>query len=299
MSWRHTRLLLALCAGLDLAGLLGLIVLNALIKSSSLDHQFAWLLFIACAYCALGWLFGSYTVLRWSRLPLKAAIQRVLITGMVTLLVVAMARLLINPPETIWVLHRSTQITLLMPLMVWSLGLRWVLRRGLLLPPAPRCLLVGQPEETKPVLEAFRRTPVRYRIRTMALEQAVQEPPPLLLAVAPSQLRTPDQLRLLDTLMARDPRDFSLTAPLTLLERVLERLPPALLPEPWLTYDDLPWNQMFSVPRQLKRVADVLIALLLLALLSPLIGCAALLIWLDDHGPVFYSQERSGHLGHP
>jgi len=84
-----------------------------------------------------------------------------------------------------------------------------------------------------------------------------------------------------------------------LLERVLERLPPALLPEPWLTYDDLPWNQMFSVPRQLKRVADVLIALLLLALLSPLIGCAALLIWLDDHGPVFYSQERSGHLGHP
>lgn len=299
LSWRHTRLLLALCAGLDLAGLLGLIVLNALIKSSSLDHQFGWLLFIACAYLALGWLFGSYTVLRWSRLPMKAAIQRVLITGMVTLLVVAMARLLINPPETIWVLHRSTQITLLMPLMVWSLGLRWVLRRGLFLPPAPRCLLVGQPEETKPVLEAFRRTPVRYRIRTMALEKAVQEPPPLLLVVAPSQLRTPDQLRLLDTLMARDPRDFSLTAPLTLLERVLERLPPALLPEPWLTYDDLPWNQMFSVPRQLKRVADVLIALLLLALLSPLIGCAALLIWLDDHGPVFYSQERSGHLGHP
>ena len=77
----------------------------------------------------------------------------------------------------------------------------------------------------------------------------------------------------------------------------LERLPPALVPDPWIDYQDLPWNRMFSLERQLKRVADLLVSSVLLVLTAPILLLAMLLIWLDDRGPLFYFQQRSGWLG--
>ena len=299
MSWRNPRRILLVCAGLDLAGLLGLLALISLFKPLPVLPQLGWLAFTALAYLGLGWLFGSYTVLRWRRLPLAAVLQRVLITGVVTLVVVALARLLLNPPDAVWLVHRSTQAAWLLPLMLWSLLMRGLLRRGVLLPPEAQVALVGPPAELAPVLAAWRRTPtpVRQPLRCLSLEQAFELAPPVVLALAPSLEQNLQQRRLLEQLEERDPRDTSLTTPLHLLERQLERLPPALVPEPWLNYQELPWNRVFSLERQLKRVADLLVAAGLLTLTSPLLLVAALLIWLEDRGPVFYVQQRSGWLG--
>ena len=299
MSWRNPRRILLVCAGLDLAGLLGLLALISLFKPLPVLPQLGWLAFTALAYLGLGWLFGSYTVLRWRRLPLAAVLQRVLITGVVTLVVVALARLLLNPPDAVWLVHRSTQAAWLLPLMLWSLLMRGLLRRGVLLPPEAQVALVGPPAELAPVLAAWRRTPtpVRQPLRCLSLEQAFELAPPVALALAPSLEQNLQQRRLLEQLEERDPRDTSLTTPLNLLERQLERLPPALVPEPWLNYQELPWNRVFSLERQLKRVADLLVAAGLLTLTSPLLLVAALLIWLEDRGPVFYVQQRSGWLG--
>ena len=297
MSWRNPRRILLVCAGLDLAGLVGLLALISLFKPLPVFPQLGWLVFTALAYLGLGWLFGSYTVLRWRRLPLNAVLQRVLITGVVTLVVVALARLLLNPAETVWLVHRSTQIAWLLPLMLWSLLMRGLLRRGVLFPPEAQVALVGPPAELELVLAAWRRTPLRQPLRCLSLEQAMDLSPPVVLALAPSLEQNPQQRRLLEQLEERDPRDTSLTTPLNLLERQLERLPPALLPEPWLNYQELPWNRVFSLERQLKRVADLLVAAGLLTLTSPLLLVAALLIWLEDRGPVFYVQQRSGWLG--
>ena len=299
MSWRNPRRILLVCAGLDLAGLLGLLALISLFKPLPVLPQLGWLAFTALAYLGLGWLFGSYTVLRWRRLPLAAVLQRVLITGVVTLVVVALARLLLNPPDAVWLVHRSTQAAWLLPLMLWSLLMRGLLRRGVLLPPEAQVALVGPPAELAPVLAAWRRTPtpLRQPLRCLSLEQAFELAPPVVLALAPSLEQNLQQRRLLEQLEERDPRDTSLTTPLNLLERQLERLPPALVPEPWLNYQELPWNRVFSLERQLKRVADLLVAAGLLTLTSPLLLVAALLIWLEDRGPVFYVQQRSGWLG--
>ena len=299
MSWRNPRRILLVCAGLDLAGLLGLLALISLFKSLSVFPQLGWLVFTALAYLGLGWLFGSYTVLRWRRLPLDVVVQRVLITGVVTLVVVALARLLLNPTETVWLVHRSTQISWLLPLMLWSLLMRGLLRRGLLLPSEAQVALVGPQTELEPVLSAWRRTPARQPLRCLTLAEALDLPPPVVLALAPSLEQNLQHRSLLEQLEQRDPRDTSLTTPLNLLERQLERLPPALLPEPWLNYQELPWNRVFSLERQLKRVADLLVAAGLLTLASPLLLVAALLIWLEDRGPVFYVQLRSGWLGRP
>ena len=62
----------------------------------SLQGQGPWLVFVFLLYPLLGWLFGSYTVLRWRRLTLLVLLQRLLITAVVTLMVVAIARWLIN-----------------------------------------------------------------------------------------------------------------------------------------------------------------------------------------------------------
>ena len=70
--------------------------------ADSLQVQGPWFLFVLLLYPLLGWLFGSYTVLRWRRLTLPLLLQRLLITGAVTLMVVAIARWLINPSEMVW-----------------------------------------------------------------------------------------------------------------------------------------------------------------------------------------------------
>jgi lipopolysaccharide/colanic/teichoic acid biosynthesis glycosyltransferase len=51
--------------------------------------------------------------------------------------------------------------------------------------------------------------------------------------------------------------------------------------------------------RLIKRVADVFISLFALAVLSPIILIVAILIYLEDRGPVIYRQSRVGRFGVP
>jgi lipopolysaccharide/colanic/teichoic acid biosynthesis glycosyltransferase len=92
----------------------------------------------------------------------------------------------------------------------------------------------------------------------------------------------------------RQPRFPSL---LEKMESQQQRLLPALLAEEALILEDLPWADGLSVQRQLKRGADVAVALVLLLAAMPLMVLAGLLIWLEDRGSVFYVQERSGWMG--
>jgi lipopolysaccharide/colanic/teichoic acid biosynthesis glycosyltransferase len=48
-----------------------------------------------------------------------------------------------------------------------------------------------------------------------------------------------------------------------------------------------------------KRLFDLLFSSLGLVVLSPVLAALALLVWLEDHGPVFYRQVRVGLHGKP
>lgn len=290
------RRLLVICAGLDLLGLITLIGLISLFKQSTLQSQFSWVVFTAVTYLGLGWLFGSYTVLRWRRLPPVAVLQRVLITAVVTVTFLAIVSLLFNPAETVWIVHRSTQAIWLPSLMLWSVVLRVLLRRGVLTPPVPKLVLIGSSDELQSVVAAWHRTPLRQPLICTSLEEATRLEPPVVFAMAAGD-QSPQRQVLMEKLLSRDPRETSLVTPLQLLERQLERLPPALVPDPWIDYQDMPWNRVFSLERQLKRIADLFVSAVLLVLSSPFLLLAMLFIWLEDHGPVFYCQERTGWLG--
>ena len=81
-------------------------------------------------------------------------------------------------------------------------------------------------------------------------------------------------------------------------EVVLQRFPSDLL-----SVEDILAGR-FSVAKgtfqaRLKRVGDVIVAIFLLIITSPIIIISVLLIKLSDRGPVFYSQVRTGLDGNP
>ena len=82
-------------------------------------------------------------------------------------------------------------------------------------------------------------------------------------------------------------------------ESIWYKLPSSLLQDRWLTFS-AGFNLMpgyFSM--KLKRIADLMMAAVLLVVVSPLMVLAAVTIKLDSPGPIFYSQLRSGLYGKP
>jgi len=278
-------------------------LLGFAIGGSSLEGQGDWLLFSLLLYPLLGWLFGSYTVLRWRRLTLLVLLQRLLITAAVSVMVIALARWLLNPGEAVWLVYRRVQLVWMTALTGWVLLVRLALRRGLLLPDVPRLLLLANRDETSKVLMAWRRVPHRqhlWPVDPSRLQRRVdQSEQSLLIAVSADLRRDSTHRPLLESLEMRDPRLVRVLSLLSLFEHHQGRLPPVLMEDVIFTYDDLPWAVPFSVQAQLKRMADLFVATVLLLLTVPFIAVAALMIWLEDRGPVFYLQQRSGWLGRP
>ena len=222
----------------------------------NLEGQLGWLFFSLLLYPFLGWLFGSYTVLRWRRLTLVLLLQRLVITAAVTLIVVAVTRWLINPEDTVWLVYRRVQLVWLVALTGWALLVRLALRRGLLVSDPPRLLLLAHPKDTHTVLSAWGRVPHRHRLSPVdalrlqrRLDQTDQS---LLVAVSSEMRRDPNQRMLLQNLEICDPRIVRSVSVLSLFEQQQERLPPSLMEDAPLLMTNSP-GQPRSGQAQLKR----------------------------------------------
>jgi exopolysaccharide biosynthesis polyprenyl glycosylphosphotransferase len=99
-------------------------------------------------------------------------------------------------------------------------------------------------------------------------------------------------------LLLRQAEGAAVVSALGWCEQVLQRFPPHLLQTADLLRGEFVAPHG-SLQKRLKRLGDVLVSGLLLALTAPLLLLAALLIRLEDRGPVFYSQVRSGLAGAP
>lgn len=311
MWTNRSRALLLQALFLDWLGLgLGLMLMlrirtgmGIVAADDSLQVQGPWMAFLWMLYPLLGWLFGSYTVLHWRRMPLPVLIQRVLITAAATWLAVAVTRSLINPSPMVWFVLPQVQLLGLVLLSGWAVLVRLALRRQPLLVDAPKLLLLAQQEEIEAVLHAWERVPQRQSLVPIdamgLLECVTRNDQSLQVAVSSLIRRDPSIAELLHDLLKYDPRRVKCLSLLRLFEQYQERLPPQLIGDDTLIFDELPWLAPFSVEAQLKRFFDLLVAALLLVVTAPLILVAALLICIEDRGPIFYSQQRSGWLGHP
>ena len=84
------------------------------------------MLFCFLLYPLLGWLFGSYTVLRWRQLSVQVLVQRLVLASLGSLLLVAVVRWLVNPATEVWLVHRSVQLIWLPHSLVGRWWCVWV-----------------------------------------------------------------------------------------------------------------------------------------------------------------------------
>jgi lipopolysaccharide/colanic/teichoic acid biosynthesis glycosyltransferase len=282
--WRR---LLFLCASLDLLGALGVLVLLGGLKGTLLLAQPTLVVVMLGSYVCFGWLLGSYTVLRWPWLRLRLVVLRLGLTGVATLSLMALLDWAINLQDSIELTHRSTLLAAIGLTICWSLlvrlGLRLLVRRR----PEQLWRLMAGSADAQQIQREWQRTP---------FVQPLGVVPPGGVVLGSDLLLAADQEQRLKALVEQG---LTVTTVVELAEAQLERLPPSLLPEEWLAIDEIPWAYCFSIQRQLKRSADVLLALMLLLISLPLLLLLALLIWLEDRGPVLYIQQRSGLMGKP
>jgi lipopolysaccharide/colanic/teichoic acid biosynthesis glycosyltransferase len=303
LFWRQ---LLFFCACLDLLG--GLALFWLLDRASEADVLVSVPLagFFLASYVLLGWLFGSYTVLRWPWLQLRLVLVRLGFTAIGSLATGIALDWILNLPDTVELTHRSTLLIAVGLLTCWALmvrlGLRLLVRR---LRPERRWHLMAHPTEVTRIMREWQRTPF-VKPLSLISRSSLQTPEftsgrHTIHGIPSGGLVVGAELRLALDKEGCDRNIGSSGVPITtvieLAESQLERLPPALLPEDWLLIEAIPWANSFSVQRQLKRVADVGVSLFLLVLTLPLMLLVALLIWLEDRGPVFYHQKRSGLMG--
>ena len=102
---------------------------------------------------------------------------------------------------------------------------------------------------------------------------------------------------LLQDLLARRGNGMSICSLLLWAEQYLQRVPPELFSSRWLVQAEGFELQPGRWGWRLKRLGDVIVSILLLVLTAPLLLLAAALIRLEDGGPVFYSQIRTGLYG--
>lgn len=80
-------------------------------------------------------------------------------------------------------------------------------------------------------------------------------------------------------------------------EQIWYKIPPNLLNDNWFVFAQGFKLNSSQFHQKCKRVIDIVAASVLLAILSPLMGLAAIAIKLNSPGPLLYSQVRSGYNG--
>ena len=302
LPWRSPRKLLFLCAGLDALGVFLAVGIADLHNDARL-LQPLWVGVIASVYCLLSWLFGSYTVLRWPWLRLRLILQRLLITALATVcfLILLSWSLGINTNQTI-LLNRGVLTEVLAWQTLVALLIRLQLRLLNRSYPQARWRLMAHPQDQQQVIREWQRNPFARQPRLISPDtlsgglstEITPKSRSLALALAPGLKLNLDQKDLITQLQSRG---VLVTTLEELAQEQLERLPPSLLPDHWLSFAELPWGNEFSFQRKLKRMADVVLASVLLVTFLPLLALLCMAIWLEDRGPVLYIQPRTGWMG--
>jgi len=113
-----------------------------------------------------------------------------------------------------------------------------------------------------------------------------------LAVVAVTREKSPE---LIKNLISVSWNDCSLMDMPSIYEFLTGKLPTDHISDNWIFEWNINTSKVYY--RRLKRIMDVLLAVLFLAVTSPILILTALAIKLDSRGPVFFRQERLGQKG--
>ena len=300
MSWARHRFPLAVAAGLDAAGLVLLaITINGLRQSNLADQQLL-LLALVLMYLSLGWLLGSYTLLKRSRLRWTQLLLRVGLTSGTSMAAGALLGWLLRLPPEVGLLHRGSLIPLFGLLTAWSALVRLALRRGERLHPLPGWQIVALEKEGPAIAEEWGRGTSGSSLAPPTILHLsptlwATDGPSTAIALSSGVAAAANVQQFCQLVVGQGHPVLSLAA---MAEQELQRIPPRWVGDQWLLFSSRIDGERSTVQQQLKRFADVVISVLLLVT-SPILALAALLIRLQDGGAVIYRQQRTGLLGQP
>jgi len=292
---------LFLCAFIDLITFLGLSLFLDSIYHGGVSNVGV-LICAALCYLLCNWLMGTYTVLRWPHLKIRRVLQRLALAATSTILLLVMGGWILRSSVILFgIFNSNILISIIAIQSLIALFTRVLFRIVDHYNTEPSWQLIAAPTYQKDALREWQRNPFapNYSFLNSGSIEPInnyQNFQQLRFAFSPKYSSEPEIIDLVRQL--RD-RGAIVTTVEKLAERHLERFPPRLLPDQWLSYDQIPWSNEFSFQRKLKRTADVLISGFLLLSLSPVFLILIFLIWLEDRGPAFYIQERSGWMGKP
>ena len=295
MGWARPRLPLAVAASLDGAGLVLLAVaINALRQSKLANQQLLLLLALVLIYLSLGWLFGSYTLLKQARLRRSRMLLRLATTAGAALVASALLGWLLRASPAITLLHRGSLIPLFSLLVPWSALVRLGLRQ---VNTQPAWQILALEQEAEAVGQEWRRGPSALPVPVVlgfSPTLLSSKQPSSAIALSSGVASETNVLQFCEKVVGQGHPVISLA---DLAEQYLQRIPPRWVGDQWLLFSSRIDGMQNNFEQQLKRFADVLLSLVLLLLASPVLVLAAGLIWLEDGAAVIYRQQRTGLLG--
>jgi len=297
MNWGRHRLPLALAAGLDAAGLIAAAITVNGLRQNSVGNQQLLLLALVLIYLSLGWLFGSYTLLKLTRLRWIQLLLRLGITSGASIVAGALLGWLLRVPQDISLLHRGSLIPLFSLVSFWSALVRLGLRQSQHLSSQTPWQIVALPQEVEAIAKEWRRS---YGSNTLppilpfSSTLWERDAPSATIGLSSGVAAEANVQQLCQEVVGQGHPVLSLAA---MAEQELQRIPPHWVGDQWLLFSSRIDGTKSTFEQQLKRFADVLISLVLLVLSSPVVALAALLIRAQDGGAVIYRQQRTGLLG--
>ena len=117
-------------------------------------------------------------------------------------------------------------------------------------------------------------------------------------SIAVGSLQASDQ-ELIEMLVGLKESGERIIPLLSWCEQELQRIPPEMIKAEWLIQAEGFGLRPGSLNWRIKRFFDVFGATALLIITTPVLILGGLLIWIEDRGPILYSQIRSGLYGRP
>jgi lipopolysaccharide/colanic/teichoic acid biosynthesis glycosyltransferase len=297
MNWGHHRLPLALAAGLDAAGLIAAALTVNGLRQSSVANQQLLLLALVLVYLSLGWLFGSYTLVKMKRLRWVQLLLRLGITSVASIVAGALLGWLLRVPQDIALLHRGSLIPIFSLVFFWGALVRLGLRQSQHLSSQPAWQIVALPQEVEAIAKEWRHSYGSAPLPSILPFSSTlweRDAPNATIALSSGVAAEANVQQFCQEVVGQGHPVLSLAA---MAEQELQRIPPRWVGDQWLLFSSRIDGTKGTFEQQLKRYADVLISVVLLVITSPVVALAALLVRAQDGGAVIYRQQRTGLLG--
>ena len=250
---------------------------------------------LICSYWTFGWLFGSYSLLRWHKLEWNQLVQRVGLSALATLaLALTIGWLIKTTPLQLPLLQRGNIGPLMLSTAFISVLLRALLHKLQKQRSSNYQILVDQSEKDQVGAEWLRNNRQSPNTTTFDLFAISLAAPGGLLAISPIIQKTKDLETIFQTTLVQKTRLLSLAQ---LAEEELQRIPAHWLDESIVQLSGLANGRKIGINSQLKRLADLILGILLILISTITLFPIALAIHLHDRGPIFYSQIRTGLFG--